>query len=125
MECRMTVCNMSIEAGARAGMIAPDETTFRYVRGRRFAPKNFEKALAHWQTLQSDDAAHFDATVRIDAAALEPYVTWGTNPGMVVPITGRVPDPNSAASESERAAAARALEYMDLKPGSAIEEIAI
>ncbi|PYX97029.1 MAG: 3-isopropylmalate dehydratase large subunit [Acidobacteria bacterium] len=125
MEGRMTVCNMSIEAGARAGMIAPDETTFRYVCGRRFAPKNFEKALAHWQTLQSDDEARFDATVRINAADLEPYVTWGTNPGMVVPISGRVPDPSSAASETERAAAARALEYMDLKPGSAIEDIAI
>ena len=125
MEGRMTVCNMSIEAGARAGMIAPDETTFRYVRGRRFAPKNFEKALAHWQTFQSDDAARFDATVRIDAAALEPYVTWGTNPGMVVPITGRVPDPNSAASETERTATARALEYMDLKPGTAMEDIAV
>jgi len=125
MEGRMTVCNMSIEAGARAGMIAPDETTFRYVRGRRFAPKNFEKALAHWQTLQSDDAARFDATIRIDAAALEPYVTWGTNPGMVVPITGRVPDPNSAASETERTATARALEYMDLKPGTAMENIAV
>ncbi|PYY17604.1 MAG: 3-isopropylmalate dehydratase large subunit [Acidobacteria bacterium] len=125
MEGRMTVCNMSIEAGARAGMIAPDETTFRYVRGRRFAPKNFEKALAHWQTLQSDDAARFDATIRIDAAALEPYVTWGTNPGMVVPITGRVPDPNSAASETERTATARALEYMDLKPGTAMEDIAV
>src|SRR5438067_7581619 len=125
MEGRMTVCNMSIEAGARAGMIAPDETTFRYVCGRRFAPKNFEKALAHWQTLQSDDEARFDATVRINAADLEPYVTWGTNPGMVVPISGRVPDPSSAASETERAAAARALEYMDLKPGSAIEDIAV
>src|SRR5437868_7119778 len=125
MEGRKTVCNMSIEAGARAGMIAPDETTFRYVRGRRFAPKNFEKALAHWQTLQSDDAARFDATIRIDAAALEPYVTWGTNPGMVVPITGRVPDPNSAASETERTATARALEYMDLKPGTAMENIAV
>jgi 3-isopropylmalate/(R)-2-methylmalate dehydratase large subunit len=125
MEGRMTLCNMSIEAGARAGMIAPDETTFRYVRGRRFAPIDFEKALAHWQTLQSDDEARFDATVRIDAAALEPYVTWGTNPGMVAPITGRVPDPNSAASETERTATARALEYMDLKPGTAMEDIAI
>jgi 3-isopropylmalate/(R)-2-methylmalate dehydratase large subunit len=125
MEGRMTLCNMSIEAGARAGMIAPDDTTFRYVRGRRFAPPSFEKALAHWQTLQSDDAARFDATVRVDAAALEPYVTWGTNPGMVAPITGRVPDPYTAASEAERAATARALEYMDLKPGTAIEDIAI
>src|SRR5947199_383158 len=125
MEGRMTVCNMSIEAGARAGMIAPDETTFRYVRGRRFAPRNFEKALSHWQTLQSDDTEQFDATVRINAADLEPYVTWGTNPGMVVPISGRVPDPSSAASATERAAAARGRQYMDLKPGSAIEDIAI
>jgi len=125
MEGRMTVCNMSIEAGARAGMIAPDETTFRYLRGRRFAPSNFERALSHWQTLQSDDEANFDSTVRIDAAALEPYVTWGTNPGMVAPITGRVPDPSSASSETERGATARALEYMDLKPGTAMEDIAI
>ena len=125
MEGRMTVCNMSIEAGARAGMIAPDETTFRYLRGRRFAPSNFEKALAYWQTLQSDHEARFDATVRINAADLEPYVTWGTNPGMVAPISGRVPDPASAASESERSATARALEYMDLKPGTAMEDIAI
>src|SRR5437764_7539246 len=125
MEGRMTLCNMSIEAGARAGMIAPDETTFRYVRGRRFAPRNFEKALSHWQTLQSDDTAQFDATVRVDAAGLEPYVTWGTNPGMVAPISGRVPDPNSAPSEAERAATSRALEYMDLKPGTAIEDIVV
>lgn len=125
MEGRMTVCNMSIEAGARAGMIAPDKTTFRYLRGRRFPTSNFEKALAYWQALQSDDEAHFDTTVRINAADLEPFVTWGTNPGMVVPISGRVPDPNSAASEAERAATARALEYMDLKPGTAMEDIAI
>jgi len=125
MEGRMTVCNMSIEAGARAGMIAPDETTFRYARGRRFAPRNFENALAHWQNLRSDDEARFDATVRIGASALEPYVTWGTNPGMVAPITGRVPDPSSAVSETERAATTRALEYMDLKPGTAMEDIAV
>jgi len=125
MEGRMTVCNMSIEAGARAGMIAPDETTFRYLRGRRFAPGNFEKALGYWQTLHSDEEARFDTTVRINAADLEPYVTWGTNPGMVAPITGRIPDPNSAASETERAATTRALEYMDLKPGTAMEDIAI
>ena len=125
MEGRMTVCNMSIEAGARAGMIAPDETTFRYLRGRRFAPRNFEKALAYWHSFQSDGEARFDATVRINAADLEPYVTWGTNPGMVAPISGRVPDPSSAASEGERSATARALEYMDLKPGTAMEDIAI
>ena len=125
MEGRMTVCNMSIEAGARAGMIAPDETTFKYVRGRRFSPKAIDKAITHWQTLGSDDNARFDATVTVDAATLEPYVTWGTNPGMVAPITGRVPDPSSAPSEADRMAAAKALEYMDLKPGTAMEDIAI
>jgi 3-isopropylmalate/(R)-2-methylmalate dehydratase large subunit len=125
MEGRMTVCNMSIEAGARAGMIAPDETTFQYVRGRRFAPRDFDKAVEHWQTLRSDDDARFDSTVRLHADELEPYVTWGTNPGMVAPISGRVPDPNAAASEGERAATARALEYMNLKPGTAIAEIPV
>ena len=125
MEGRMTLCNMSIEAGARAGMVAADPITFDYVRGRRFAPGNFQKAVDDWQTLKSDDEAQFDATVRIDARALEPYVTWGTNPGMVVPISGRVPDPSSAASETERAATLRALEYMDLKPGTAMQDIAI
>lgn len=121
----MTICNMSIEAGARAGMIAPDETTFKYVRGRRFAPKEFDKAVEHWRTLRTDHGAHFDRTVTIDAASLEPYVTWGTNPGMVAPITGRVPDPNCAQSEADRAATARALEYMDLKPGTAMQDIVV
>jgi 3-isopropylmalate/(R)-2-methylmalate dehydratase large subunit len=125
MEGRMTVCNMSIEAGARAGMIAPDETTFRYVRGRRFAPKAIDNAIAHWQRLGSDDGARFDATVTIDASLLEPYVTWGTNPGMVAPITGRVPDPISAPAEGDRMAHARALEYMGLKPGTAMEDISV
>lgn len=125
MEGRMTICNMSIEAGARAGMIAPDETTFKYVRGRRFAPKEFDKAVEHWRTLRTDHGAHFDRTVTIDAASLEPYVTWGTNPGMVAPITGRVPDPNCAQSEADRAATARALEYMDLKPGTAMQDIVV
>jgi 3-isopropylmalate/(R)-2-methylmalate dehydratase large subunit len=125
MEGRMTVCNMSIEAGARAGMIAPDETAFHYLRGRRFAPKAIDKAIAHWQTLKTEDGANFDTTVTIDAATLEPYVTWGTNPGMVAPISGRVPDPNSSRSEADRMATSRALEYMDLKPGTAMEDIAI
>jgi 3-isopropylmalate/(R)-2-methylmalate dehydratase large subunit len=125
MEGRMTVCNMSIEAGARAGMIAPDQTTFKYVSGRRFAPKALDKAVADWESLQTDAGARFDSTVNIDAATLEPFVTWGTNPGQVVPITGRVPDPASATSETERQAVARALEYMDLKPGMAMEDIAI
>jgi 3-isopropylmalate/(R)-2-methylmalate dehydratase large subunit len=125
MEGRMTLCNMSIESGARAGMIAPDETTFRYVRGRRFAPKAIDRAVGHWQTLKSDDGARFDSTLVIDAAGLEPYVTWGTNPGMVAPITGRVPDPSSGDSDADRLATARALEYMGLKPGTAMEDIAI
>ena len=125
MEGRMTLCNMSIEGGARAGMIAPDETTFNYVRGRRFAPKAFDKALAHWETLKSDPDARFDSTVKIDATSLEPFVTWGTNPGMVAPITGRIPDPNSAPSDADRLAVARALEYMDLKPGTAMEDISV
>jgi 3-isopropylmalate/(R)-2-methylmalate dehydratase large subunit len=125
MEGRMTLCNMSIEGGARAGMIAPDETTFNYVRSRRFAPKTFDKAVAHWETLKSDEGARFDSTLEIDATSLEPFVTWGTNPGMVVPITGRVPDPNSTPSEAERQAIARALEYMDLKPGTAMEDISV
>ncbi|MBV9072248.1 MAG: 3-isopropylmalate dehydratase large subunit [Acidobacteria bacterium] len=125
MEGRMTVCNMSIEAGARAGMIAPDETTFAYLRNRRFIPKAFDKALAHWQTLHSDEGARFDSTVNIDAATLEPFVTWGTNPGQVVPISGRVPDPVMAGSDAEQQSVARALEYMDLKPGTAMEDIPI
>jgi 3-isopropylmalate/(R)-2-methylmalate dehydratase large subunit len=125
MEGRMTLCNMSIEGGARAGMIAPDETTFNYVRGRRFAPKAFDRAVAHWETLKSDADARFDTTVKIDAATLEPFVTWGTNPGMVAPITGHIPDPNSAQSDTDRQAVARALEYMDLKPGTAMEDISV
>ncbi|HET9741321.1 MAG TPA: 3-isopropylmalate dehydratase large subunit [Terriglobales bacterium] len=125
MEGRMTLCNMSIEAGARAGMIAPDETTFRYLRGRRFAPQQFDRAVERWRELRSDEGARFDRTVTIDCAALEPFVTWGTNPGMVAPITGRVPDPNSVQTEADRTAVSRALEYMDLRPGTAIEDIAI
>ena len=125
MEGRMTLCNMSIEGGARAGMIAPDEITFSYLRGRRFAPRAFDKAVADWETLPSDHDAHFDTTVKIDAATLEPFVTWGTNPGMVAPITGRVPDPKSAPSEADRQAVTRALEYMDLRPGTAMEDIPV
>ena len=125
MEGRMTVCNMSIEAGARAGMIAPDQTTFDYIRGRRFAPTAFDRAAAHWASLRTDDEARFDSTVKIDAAEIEPFVTWGTNPGMVVPITGRVPDPNAASSEADRQAVTRALDYMDLKPGTAMEDISV
>jgi 3-isopropylmalate/(R)-2-methylmalate dehydratase large subunit len=122
---RMTVCNMSIEAGARAGMIAPDETTFEYLRGRRYAPKGAEwdAAVEAWQALPTDPGAAYDRTVVIDASELEPYVTWGTNPGMVAPVSGRVPDPASFSSPAERVAVERALAYMDLQPGTFIQDI--
>ncbi len=127
MEGRMTLCNMSIEAGARAGMIAPDETTFAYLQGRRFAPTGeaWTEALAYWRTLQSDKDADFDRTIRLDAAALEPHVTWGTSPGMVVPVGGCVPDPAASLSESDRRASERALEYMALTPRTKIQDIQI
>jgi len=119
---RMTVCNMSIEAGARAGLIAPDDVTFEYVRGRPFAPKGeaFERAVAHWRGLISDEGAHYDKMVVLDAAALVPQVTWGTSPEAVVPITGHVPDPADEADEGRRAQLMRMLEYMDLRPGQAL-----
>ncbi len=125
MEGRMTVCNMSIEAGARVGMIAPDETTFEYIRGRPYAPKDgdWDAAVEAWMALPSDPGAAFDKTVVIEAEELEPYVTWGTNPGMVVPVTGSVPDPSSFPSPADRAAAERALAYMALEPGTPIQEI--
>jgi 3-isopropylmalate/(R)-2-methylmalate dehydratase large subunit len=125
MEGRMTVCNMSIEGGARAGMIAPDETTFEYLQGREFSPQGVEwdKAVDEWKQLPTDEGAKFDRTVVIDAYELEPYVTWGTNPGMVVPVTGRVPDPRSFESPSQRSAAERALAYMALEPDTAIQEL--
>jgi 3-isopropylmalate/(R)-2-methylmalate dehydratase large subunit len=127
MDGRMTVCNMSIEAGARAGMIAPDETTFEYVRGRQFAPQGaeFEAAVARWKQLAADPGASYDKTVIIEASDLEPYVTWGTNPGMVAPISGRVPDPSSFEEPAAREAATRALAYMDLAPGTPIQDIKI
>jgi 3-isopropylmalate/(R)-2-methylmalate dehydratase large subunit len=127
MEGRMTVCNMSIEAGARAGMIAPDETTFAYLRGRERVPQGAEwdAALEAWRALRTDEGAVYDKTVVIQAAELVPYVTWGTNPGMVVPVTARVPDPDSFADAGDRAAAERALSYMGLHAGTPIEEIAI
>ena len=127
MDGRMTVCNMSIEAGARAGMIAPDETTFEYVRGRQFAPQgaDFDAAVEQWRQLATDPGAVYDKTVVIDAAELEPYVTWGTNPGMVAPISGSVPDPASFDEESQREAATRALAYMDLQAGTPIQDIKI
>ncbi len=125
MEGRMTVCNMSIEAGARVGMVAPDETTFDYMRGRLFAPtgQGWDDAVDSWKQLPSDPGAKYDKTVTIDASQLEPYVTWGTNPGMVVPVTGRVPDPESFPTNAERAAAERALQYMALAAGTAMQEI--
>jgi 3-isopropylmalate/(R)-2-methylmalate dehydratase large subunit len=127
MEGRMTVCNMSIEAGARAGMIAPDETTFAYLKGRQFSPKGeaWEKAVAEWSKLPSDPGAKFDRELVIDAATLVPYVSWGTSPGMVAPVTANVPDPASAATEIDRKSFERALEYMDLKAGTPLEEITI
>src|SRR5579864_3189287 len=127
MEARMTICNMSIEAGARAGMIAPDQTTFAYLRGRRFAPvqEKWQQAESTWRKLKTDPGARFDSTVEIDSSALAPFVTWGTNPAMAAPITGQVPDPDSAASDSERSGMLRALEYMALKPGTHMEQIQI
>jgi 3-isopropylmalate/(R)-2-methylmalate dehydratase large subunit len=127
MEGRMTVCNMSIEAGARAGMIAPDEVTFDYLQDRRFAPRDeaWNQAKTFWQTLPTDAGAAFDKTVEINAAQLAPFVTWGTNPGMAAPVTGEVPDPGQSASDSERGSMARALEYMGLRPHTRIEDIAL
>jgi 3-isopropylmalate/(R)-2-methylmalate dehydratase large subunit len=125
MEGRMTVCNMSIEAGARAGMIAPDDTTFEYVRGREFAPQGeaFDRALEQWRRLTSDPGARYDKVVTIDASDLAPTVTWGTTPGMVIPVTGAIPDPEAAPSVSGRDAARRALDYMGLEPGTPMQEI--
>src|SRR5271157_4842297 len=127
MEGRMTLCNMSIEAGARAGLIAPDETTFAYVSGRRFAPKgkDWSQAVAYWRTLASDPGAQFDRVIEIDAASLAPFVTWGTNPGMVVAVNARVPELKTFAQEADRRAAEQALAYMGLDPGTPIENIAI
>jgi 3-isopropylmalate/(R)-2-methylmalate dehydratase large subunit len=125
MEGRMTVCNMSIEAGARAGMIAPDDTTFAYLEGRPGAPKGaaWEQALDRWRALPSDPDAAYDETVEIDVSSLKPQVTWGTNPGMVAPVDGAVPDPADYDDPEERTAVERALEYMALEPGTPIAEI--
>ena len=125
MEGRMTVCNMSIEAGARAGMIAPDEATFAYMKGRRYAPqgKDWDAAVAHWRALASDPGANYDKVVKINASELAPFVTWGTNPGMVVPITARVPD--LPVNGSDRASAERMLEYMGLQAGTPMERIKV
>jgi len=123
MEERMTVCNMSIEAGARAGMIAPDETTYNYLRGREFAPRDFDAAVAGWRTLPSDEGAAYDKVITFDAADVMPQVTWGTNPGQVAPVTGRVPDPAQYSDDVDRKTAASALEYMALAPGASIQDI--
>ena len=127
MEGRMTVCNMSIEAGARAGMIAPDDTTFSYLEGRDHAPTGaaWERALEDWRSLVTDDDATFDKEVVLDATQLSPHVSWGTNPGQVVPIHGRVPDPSEIADLVQRDAAQRALAYMGLEAGTAIKEIPV
>src|SRR6202051_4906931 len=119
MEERMTVCNMSIEAGARAGLIAPDDTTYQYVCGRPYAPKGaaWDAAVAGWRKLPTDDGAQFDRTIQIDAAALEPMITFGTNPGMGIPITAMVPNPGDITDPLERDSLAKALRYMDLAPG--------
>lgn len=127
MEGRMTLCNMSIEAGARAGMVAPDETTISYLKGRRFAPEGaeWERAVGRWRELASDEGAKFDTLVEINAAELAPFVTWGTNPGMVVAVTERVPQPSAFEDDSERRAAEQALKYMGLEPGTPMERIAV
>ena len=127
MEGRMTVCNMSIEAGARAGMIAPDETTFAYLHGRPHAPQgaDWDIAVSRWRDLKTDDGAAFDATVTLNGSALAPYVTWGTSPGQALPVTAHVPDPAEIADPSDRRAAERSLEYMGLTPGTPLTDIAL
>jgi 3-isopropylmalate/(R)-2-methylmalate dehydratase large subunit len=127
MEGRLTICNMSIEAGARAGMIAPDDTTFAYLEGRPGAPSgaDWEQALDRWRELRTDDDATFDTEIVVDVAELEPQVTWGTNPGMVAPVGGVVPDPSAIGDPDERAAIERALVYMDLEPGVALRDITL
>ena len=127
MEGRMTICNMSIEAGARAGMVAPDEVTFEYLKGRPHAPQgqDWDDAVAYWRTLPTDDGAEFDAEVFIDADELEPFVTWGTNPGQGSSLSASVPNPVEIEDPNERAAAERALEYMDLTPGTPLKEVPV
>jgi len=121
----MTVCNMSIEGGARAGMIAPDEKTYAFIKGRPKAPKGaaWDMAMKYWETLHTDDGAHFDRVVTLDAAKLPPIVSWGTSPEDVVAITGEVPDPAKVANENKRASMARALDYMGLAPGTKMTDI--
>jgi 3-isopropylmalate/(R)-2-methylmalate dehydratase large subunit len=127
MESRMTICNMSIEAGARAGMVAPDETTYAYLKGRPHAPKgeDWDAAVAYWDTLATDETAVFDAEVFLDANELEPFVTWGTNPGQGASLSGSVPDPAAITDANERSSAERALEYMDLEAGMPLKEIKV
>ncbi|HAT1361368.1 3-isopropylmalate dehydratase large subunit [Corynebacterium striatum] len=127
MEARMTICNMSIEAGARAGMVAPDETTFEYVKGREFAPKgeDWDAAVEYWKTLPTDEGAQFDTVIEIDGSALTPFVTWGTNPGQGLPLGESVPDPESFGDENLKDATVKALAYMDLQPGTPLRDIKI
>ncbi len=127
IEARMTICNMSIEAGARAGMVAPDEKTFEYLKGRPHAPQgaDWDSAVAYWRTLPTDAGAKFDAEVFLDANTLDPFVTWGTNPGQGVSLNDRVPDPETISDPNERAAAERALEYMDLRAGTKLKDIKV
>jgi 3-isopropylmalate/(R)-2-methylmalate dehydratase large subunit len=127
MEGRMTVCNMSIEGGARAGLVAPDDTTFAYLEGRPYAPtgRAWEEALEAWRALPTDPGARFDKEVVVDAAAVDPHVSWGTNPAQVTSLSGDVPDPDSFADPAEREAAARALAYMGLAPGTPMREVAV
>lgn len=127
IEGRLTVSNMSIEGGARAGLIAPDETTFAYLRGRPMAPagENWDRAVAYWRTLPSDPSAQYDAVVRLDATDIAPSLTWGTSPEDVVPITGTVPDPDSFADPAKRVAARKSLDYMGLEPGTRMQDVAV
>ncbi|TNI58877.1 3-isopropylmalate dehydratase large subunit [Aeromonas veronii] len=127
MEGRMTVCNMAIELGAKAGMIAPDQTTIDYIRGKEFAPKGevLEQAIAYWQSLKSDEGAHFDAEVVLDAADIAPQVTWGTNPGQVIAVNEPIPAPESFTDLMEQQSARKALAYMDLQPGQKLSDVAI
>jgi 3-isopropylmalate/(R)-2-methylmalate dehydratase large subunit len=127
MEARMTICNMSIEAGARAGLIAPDQTTFDYVKGKPHAPvgADWDAALAYWQTLTTDSDAKFDKEINLNADELAPFVTWGTNPGQGLPLSASIPNPADFTNTEDRGAAERALEYMDLKPGTPLKSIKV
>ncbi|MFM2351681.1 MAG: hypothetical protein RL096_162, partial [Actinomycetota bacterium] len=127
MEARMTICNMSIEAGARAGMVAPDQTTYDYLKGRAHAPQgaDWDAAVAYWNTLPTDEGATFDAEVFLDANTLDPFVTWGTNPGQGISLNETVPSPDDFSDPNDKAAAIRALEYMDLTPGTRMKDIAV